>query len=901
MKLVRKLPKYSLSFRFNQIPWNLSKILRLRRRKWSRTKVAKSFIIARFRKPQRIKHLRTYRTRTKKIFRRFFAPKLTDRQLKKLFRSNSRYKTTFKRVLKTEHRFDILVTRFFMLVDIEMGRTLIKQNYFLLNGKQCHSPRVVLEIGDLVSPSNIFTWTFLYKNLLNVTSSLRKYLNRLFLKFSSPFVLKRKKRLFREFGKYRRKNLKRILRKIRDRVSIRSTLKEYPIYKYKKEKIYAKSKVRPFPTKPFVDEPRDFDRRNIQYYIKSKLQITSSTYGPGFTKTRKLWKSHYFRGNKKFKFISKVQRALKNLNFIYGNKSRGYKRKTIKHLENKKFWDRLTRTRNALKKKRKFRKIRIVRNRAFQNKQHQMFFFNNLKLLRYKDEARYFKKRTDLNCKSNKIKLARMRTLISRTSKTIFGNLEREFFFTKNHKKRQKSLRIVNRPRKRNNAQYFRSLVKIKPRKKTKLLLSKAKRRRLALNAKGSDFFNPRSIKRPAPLRIDADLLNQTSLPKSLKIRRNVFDLKKLDILPYIKKSREKMIGPKEKPKKRVPEFIIKYCKKNIRKYKKVNRSFKYRAWFNLAYKARLPRLKEDLKVKKKPNLSFIRKRAFLLINKSKASIYKKRYMNKNIEITNPKLGFYSIFSKNNNSLDLVVHSENPRHIFKKGQATPTTSLPNLMWKKKKKPALKGWRKFQLIRPTSIWQMKRLNKKTTAAFYMKKKFNNQYLQFRNFRESKLVSWRVYNEHFGRLKFYTKSPYIYIKKTKRLKTEKPRGVLFLKQKVKASKIHSVFPFSKSNFRYSLKKKIMRVKRKYLRIKGFYKRYRKYKVECLFSVSDTPFDKIQIKYKKINLLYKHRPIPYYFAEMNYKTLEFTLVSDVDFLFFPYRTFLDYKTFASSYPNS
>ena len=911
MKIVRKLPRYSLSFRFNQVPWNFSKMLRLRRRKWSRIKLVKHYILARFRKPQRIKHLKTYRTKTKKIFRRFFAPKLTDRQLKKLFRSNSRYKTTFKRVLKTEHRLDILVTRFFMLVDIEMARTLIKQDYFLLNGKQCHSPRVVLEIGDLVSVGDIFAWNFLYKNLLNVTSSLKKYLNRLFLKFSQPFVLKQKKRLFREFGKYRRKNLRRILRKIKDRVAVRSALNEYPIYAHKKEGIYAISKVRPFPTKPFVDdieEPRDFDKRNINYYVKSKLQITSSTYGPGLTKTRKHWKPHYFRGKKKFKFIGKIQKALKNLNFIYGNKSHGYKRKTMEDLERKRFRRRLRSSRKRLRAQRRFRKIRIVRNRAFQKEQHQMFFFNNLKLLQYKDEARYFKKRADRKCKFNKFTLNRMKVLISRKSK-VFRNLQREFFFpTSETRKKQRARRLWFTIQK---------LKTIKILKKFKLfgVKLKFKERRFALRKKG---FSRRFLGHLAPLRIASDLFNQARFPKSLKIRKYIFDRKKVKVLPYIDKPKEKMFGPKEKPKKKVRKFVLRHRKNYVRKYKKVILSYKNRDWTSLVYKGTLSKLKKDIKAKKKkPNSFFSRKRTFFLVNKVRAPIYKKRYMNKNMEITNPKLGFYSTFSKNNNSLSFVMRSEKPRHFFeffsKKEKATLTPSLPNLVWKKKPKPVLKGWRKFKLIKPRNIWQMKRLSKKTSTVFYIKKKFNNQYLQFRNFKESKLVSWRV---HFGKPNinspfiavnkkvntfcFYTKSPYIYMKKTKRLKTQGSKGVLFLKQKVKASKIHSVFPFSKLKFRY-LKKKIMRVKRKYLRIKGFYKRYRKYKVECRFSVSDIFLDKIQIKYKKINLLYKHRPIPYYFAEMNYKTLEFTLVSDVDFLFFPYRTFLDYKGFASIYPNS
>jgi hypothetical protein len=861
MKLVRKLPKYSLSFRFNQVPWNFSKMLRLRRRKWSRTKIAKRSFLARFRKPQRIKHLRTYRTKTKKIFRRFFAPKLTDRQLKKLFRSNSRYKTTFKRVLKTEHRFDILVTRFFMLVDIEMARNLIKQNYFLLNGKQCHSPRVVLQIGDLVSPSNIFTWTFLYKNLLNVTSSLKKYLNRLFLKFSYPFVIKQKKRVFREFGKYRRKNLRRIVRKIRDRIATRSPLKSYPIFEF--EDTRAASNVRPFPEKPFVDEPRDFEKRNIQYYIKSKLQLHD--YGTALKKVRTHVKGHYFRGNK-FKFIHKIQKALTKLHYLYGKK---FQYPTIEKRVKAKFRRLLRSTRKALKKKRHFRKIRPIRNRAYQSMQRHMSFFNRLQFRQYKKEEKYFNKTALLTNALNVKRLTRIRKFIAQKKAVAYGAVRKEYFFPKfkykSKKKRQKQKYKL---------------------KKTKPILGKAKKHSSVIKHKRIRLYE-------APLRINKGFFNQISFPKALKLRRLVFP-KKSRIFPGI-------VHPQSQLKRRKSNrFFMKHRRKFIRKFEKVYRN---KTRYSLVPVRRYPKIKKEdrveVKVKKKPinpSLVFTKKRAFFLANKAKASIYKKRYIHKTIEITNPKLSFYSIFSRHHNRLKVVLNAKNPRNLFKRGKTPIVPSLPNLIWKKNKRPVLFGWRKFKLIQPRNIWQMKRLSKKSTAVFYIKKKFNNQYLQFRNFKESKLVSWHKYNASM-----YTKSSYLYIKKTKRLKTQGARGVLFLKQKVKSSKIHSVFPFSKLKLRTSPKKQILRVKRKYLRIKGFYKRYLKYKVECLFSLSETPFDKIQIKYKKINLLYKHRPIPYYFAEMNYKTLEFTLVSDVDFLFFPYRTFLDYKTFASIYPNS
>ena len=90
----------------------------------------------------------------------------------------------------------------------------------------------------------------------------------------------------------------------------------------------------------------------------------------------------------------------------------------------------------------------------------------------------------------------------------------------------------------------------------------------------------------------------------------------------------------------------------------------------------------------------------------------------------------------------------------------------------------------------------------------------------------------------------------------------------------------------------KVRITLIKRKYLRLKGLYRKFKDFKIEILLAEKNMVYSPIEIKYKKINLLYKHRPVAYYFTEANFKTLEFTIVGDVDFLYFPYRTALDFK---------
>ena len=86
-------------------------------------------------------------------------------------------------------------------------------------------------------------------------------------------------------------------------------------------------------------------------------------------------------------------------------------------------------------------------------------------------------------------------------------------------------------------------------------------------------------------------------------------------------------------------------------------------------------------------------------------------------------------------------------------------------------------------------------------------------------------------------------------------------------------------------------ICKVKRKYLKVCGFFRRFLNNKLEFLYKTPTT--SKIQIEYKKINLVLKYRPKPLYFLEMNYNTLSFTLVNDFDFLNYPYKTLFDFNT--------
>ncbi len=89
---------------------------------------------------------------------------------------------------------------------------------------------------------------------------------------------------------------------------------------------------------------------------------------------------------------------------------------------------------------------------------------------------------------------------------------------------------------------------------------------------------------------------------------------------------------------------------------------------------------------------------------------------------------------------------------------------------------------------------------------------------------------------------------------------------------------------------------KIKRKYIKVSGCFRKFNKAPIEFIFKKSKT--SKIQIEYKKINLILKYRPRPNYFIEFNYNTLAFTIVNDFDFLDFPYRTLFDFRTISHFY---
>jgi ribosomal protein S4 len=179
--------RYNISKIVNQYPWNLSKLKKsLYKRKWFRIKF--NSLLLKNRKFFRKKFLKTYENKTKLLFKKFFSPGVTKKQFKKLFKFKNRFRSTFRQILKIEHRLDILLMRIYFLPNIEIARHTIRNGFFLVNNYITVSPKKIINIGDIVEISNKTLWLFFYIHYIRIIASIKKYYNRILLKISYPFI-----------------------------------------------------------------------------------------------------------------------------------------------------------------------------------------------------------------------------------------------------------------------------------------------------------------------------------------------------------------------------------------------------------------------------------------------------------------------------------------------------------------------------------------------------------------------------------------------------------------------------------------------------------------------------------------------------------------------------------------
>ena len=213
---------------FKEYSWDFNKMISYRRRKWLQIRFSNNLIKNSRYKVLNKRSFRSYKFLSQNIFKNIFAKNLSKRQTKKLFRVNYRYTSTTKRILKSEYRFDTLVYRLYGLPTIESARFLILSGFLTLNGYVNHKPNIILEPGFKLKPNGFLCFSFFYINLLKKLSTLKKYLNRIFFKFSYPFVLRQKKQLISEHGKKHKHYVLRFLgKKLNKHIKRRIYKKKY--------------------------------------------------------------------------------------------------------------------------------------------------------------------------------------------------------------------------------------------------------------------------------------------------------------------------------------------------------------------------------------------------------------------------------------------------------------------------------------------------------------------------------------------------------------------------------------------------------------------------------------------------------------------------------------------------
>ncbi len=454
MKKSNKIINIQKQFQnFKEYSWDFNKMIRYRRRKWLSIKLSNNLVTSSQYKVLNKKSFRSYKFISQNIFKAIFAKNLSKRQTKKLFRVNYRYTSTTKRILKSEYRFDTLVYRLYYLPSIESARVLILNGFFILNGYVNSKPQTILEPGSKIKPSNFLSFSFFYVNLLKNLSTLKKYLNRVFFKFSYPFIIRQKKQLINEHGKKHKHNVVKFMGK-RFNINLKKRVYKKKYLSFKKsssKKIhYMKYKLKNKKNKRLKKKVIYFMsiklnyilnknkivkylKKNIKYGIrhKNKNIKIKCKYKNMLVKLKKKKIGRHLKKKASIRYFTRKQKykKVKKIKFYRLYKKRNKLKKNI-NLVNKNIFFNLIKL-NLLKRKRIkliksffFKKNKLVKNKNITN-----IFYRKKKKLKFK-----FKKRMK---KPNRIfsfyRLSKKKIILIRYFKS-FNNNYRLFKTFKNYK-----------------------------------------------------------------------------------------------------------------------------------------------------------------------------------------------------------------------------------------------------------------------------------------------------------------------------------------------------------------------------------------------------------------------------------------------------------------------------------
>jgi hypothetical protein len=594
-----------------------------------------------------------------------------------------------------------------------------------------------------------------------------------------------------------------------------------------------------------------------------------------------------------------------------------------------------------------------IRRKTFKikSKFKRTLFFSSLNRYKYKDDKSFFllKKNIKFNF-SNKIFKNKILNIKYLTKNNFNTNLKKNsnFIYSKNIKKILNNNFLLKKDfiyfdkkkiiSNNSNSNFFKKNLK-------KLnLFFKIKKYDVILKKQSINFFNkkyylskksfwfkPRILKSKIKIRYNTRRRYKSPLKKKFYLKLKNFK-KRINTSFYLKKINYmrsinflKKNNSRKNNNKKLKRFLRYLKKKSI---KNISNNLNYKIINDINFKKLIKinkiKNKKKLYYKKNNNLFFFNninliKKNKNLVNKfpKKTLIIHNNFYYKKIKQKIKFLSFFNLFFNLNNQSKKIK-----RFIFYKKKTNKLNNNIKLfyIWNKyvikRKKFKQKWWSKW--VYHNCFWQNKRITKNISLLVKYIKLFNNNYKNFSHYNNLKNIIW-VYKD-----KLFIKKNKLYEKKYKKLlKNSSLKSLILLKKPKNIKNIFNCFnknnnfnfnilnSYFKNNFNLKksfncfnnkknniIKRRFLYIKRKYLLIKGFYRKYKNYKIEFLYNDNEKKYETIQIKYKKIDLVYKQRPFNYYYAEFNLKTLEFTIIGDVDFLSFQYKTFLDFKTISYIY---
>jgi len=929
-----KRRKYLLSRSSNQYPWNLSKLkTSLKKRKWFRIKFSENLLKSR--KFFRYKQLTTYENKTKSLFRKFFAPGVTNTQFKKLFKFKNRYRSTFRKVLKLEHRFDTLVYRLYMIQNVHIARFCITNNFFKVNNLIKSEPGIIIKPGDIIELSNKKIWNIFYSNILKIISSIKKYYNRILFKMSYSFIPTRKHRLFKEDGWKKKKSIRFLLKRFKLKIKFWIRKSKYVI-KRKTRKFLCSRKINKFYktisydngniTKTLLkfNPKRPYKKRKPAYLMKKSYNIYNfiNPIKIYLKKKRFIKKKIDTRYKKKSQFVKKKLSLikLKKVNSLNLNKVRPFLKLNKKLKSNKKFNIQVS----SIKTK------KIIKLPGL-NPNYQTQLYSEISYKLYKKSL--LKKNllySFLFFYKKSKKLKKKRALIYKLRNINFF----KFFYSKEFIKLKNSNKF--------NSVEFR--LKFDSFFKTEKF-KKLKRNRLVY--KNLSHFH--KFKQVFKYKKNVTKENHKVLIKNIltfSFNKNKVSFVKSPMFYKLFKNYQTKFGGLSNILLSTRFFFAGY-KKNIFKLKKLSIT-------NLKIKNKLKKSNFNLKKKfkillKVKNIKTINNK--FQNNKKNYKLRQKQKKNKN----NSKLSQKQKKNKNSSKLSQKQKNNKFKTKFKFTRKRP------YWWKR-------NWVHF-------YWQHKRISKKFFIFNEFRKKFNNSFRLFKLYKNKKLV--KTVSVDKGLIKVL---PYLYLKKINKLKNFNhlknkglgsfskfskvnkdflkhflnvslisagfiriiimlnsyiisldihKKGILvnnfinnILKQKKLGNKkikryiifliLMDINLYELLKFKNILNKKaqvskistyknkhietLCKTKRKFLLIKSLFRKFNNNRIEVI--LKNNIYKPIQIKYKKVNLNIKYRPFPVYYIEINYNTLSFSITSEFDFLHYPYRTLLDFNSISYFY---